>query len=74
MQELVREQFFRVKDKEIIPEALVNQIVNKAEGNPFYADQLIDYFMDSGSTLSDLHSIQKLQLPSKSPKFGAQSN
>lgn len=65
MQNLVRQRFSRAlgKDNRVSP-ALIRQVVAKAEGNPFYAEQSINFLVDANQNLQDEQSASRLQLPS----------
>ena len=65
MQTLVRQKFSRAlggDDK--VAAALIKQVVAKADGNPFFAEQSINFLVDSGQDLLDDRSTTQLQLPS----------
>ncbi|HWR64901.1 MAG TPA: tetratricopeptide repeat protein [Bellilinea sp.] len=65
MQNLVRQRFSRALGEGTrISPALIRQVVAKAEGNPFYAEQSIDFLVDSNQGLQDEQSASRLQLPS----------
>jgi predicted ATPase/class 3 adenylate cyclase len=50
-----------------IPEALVEHLTQRAQGNPFYIEELLNYFQDRGLSLSSnattLTAIKQLDLP-----------
>lgn len=43
---------------------LVDHITNRAEGNPFYIEELINYLQDQGIDPNDQEAMKKLDLPS----------
>ena len=47
-----------------ISEAIIQQLVNKVEGNPFYAGQIIKFITESGMNVQDFQSFQTVRLPS----------
>lgn len=46
-----------------IPEELVERVIARAQGNPFYIEELINFIHDQKIALDDVASLQKLQLP-----------
>lgn len=64
MQSLVQHRFTQALgvDKEASGE-LIKHLVAKAEGNPFYAEQSINYLLDSSLDLHDSRIVNRLQLP-----------
>lgn len=46
-----------------VPEALVKRITERAEGNPFYVEELLNYLQDRGIDLHDVDAISALDLP-----------
>jgi adenylate cyclase len=46
-----------------IPEKLVSHIVKRAEGNPFYIEELLNYLQDQGVDPHDPKALETLELP-----------
>jgi predicted ATPase len=46
-----------------VPHQLVERLVNRADGNPFYIEELINYLQDRQITPSDVRALQALDLP-----------
>jgi predicted ATPase len=46
-----------------IPLELVRLVTDRAQGNPFYIEELLNYLRDRGSQLPDLEALQSLDLP-----------
>ena len=65
MRSLVRQRFSRALGAEIeVADSLIQLVVEKADGNPFFADQSINFLVDSGQDLADPRTTRELQLPS----------
>ncbi len=47
-----------------LPQALVAQLTARAEGNPFYTEELLNYLRDRGLNPFDEDSVDALELPS----------
>ncbi len=47
-----------------VPASLISQIIERAQGNPFYVEELINYLHDRGLNLRDAAALQNLELPS----------
>ncbi|MFO1311116.1 MAG: tetratricopeptide repeat protein [Burkholderiales bacterium] len=45
------------------PQALVDRIVERAQGNPFYIEELLNFIRSKGVDLTDDAAIRKLDLP-----------
>lgn len=45
------------------PESLVETVVERAGGNPFYAEELLNFVANQGILLSDADAIARLELP-----------
>jgi predicted ATPase len=45
------------------PAALVGLVTTKAQGNPFYIEELVDYIRGQGVDLRDGSALERLQLP-----------
>lgn len=64
------EQLIRLKLSQYIdedrnlPAELVKHIVRRAEGNPFYLEELINYLQDKGIDPNDQAALGQLELPS----------
>ncbi|MCA9974386.1 MAG: AAA family ATPase, partial [Anaerolineales bacterium] len=54
-------QFF--DQAEAPPPELVSRITSRAEGNPFYIEELLNYLHDRGINPHDAQALQKLDLP-----------
>ncbi|MFN8472310.1 MAG: tetratricopeptide repeat protein [Anaerolineae bacterium] len=46
-----------------VPEAFVEQLTTRAQGNPFYIEELINYLNDKGIEPSDVQGLAALDLP-----------
>jgi class 3 adenylate cyclase/tetratricopeptide (TPR) repeat protein len=64
------EQLIRAKLAQWLPErsgslaqALVIQVTNRAEGNPFYVEELLNYLHDHGINPDDEEALRVLELP-----------
>ena len=42
---------------------MISRITNRAEGNPFYIEELLNYLHDRGIDPHDAQALQKLDLP-----------
>lgn len=47
-----------------VPEAFVAQITERAAGNPFYIEELLNYLQDRGIEVGDRRALSTLELPS----------
>lgn len=47
-----------------LPQALVAQLTARAEGNPFYTEELLNYLRDRGINPYDADAVDALELPS----------
>jgi adenylate cyclase len=47
-----------------VPRALVERIVQRAQGNPFYIEELLNYLHDRGIAPDDSRALEQLDLPS----------
>src|SRR3954453_10236884 len=45
------------------PQAIVDLVVERAQGNPFYAEELLNYLHDRGIDPSDASALRALELP-----------
>ncbi len=54
-------QFFGAQTE--IPRALINLITARAEGNPFYIEELLNYFKDRGINPQDSQALEQFDLP-----------
>jgi predicted ATPase/class 3 adenylate cyclase len=45
------------------PQAIVDLVVERAQGNPFYAEELLNYLHDRGIDPSDARALRALELP-----------
>ncbi|HSH80834.1 MAG TPA: tetratricopeptide repeat protein [Herpetosiphonaceae bacterium] len=46
-----------------VPPALVEQLSAKAQGNPFYIEELLNYLRDRGVDPQDVQALERLELP-----------
>jgi class 3 adenylate cyclase/tetratricopeptide (TPR) repeat protein len=46
-----------------VPPTLINQIIERAQGNPFYVEELVNYLFDRGLNLQDAAALENLDLP-----------
>jgi adenylate cyclase len=46
-----------------VPQALVERITTRAEGNPFYIEELLNYLRDQGISPQDSEALERLDLP-----------
>ncbi len=46
-----------------VPEALTELVVGRAEGNPFYIEELLNYIQAQGVDMTDAPALSKLELP-----------
>ena len=62
--ELVRTKVAQTPDGgRELPDALVDLVTTKAQGNPFYIEELVDYIRGQGVDLRDAAALARLQLP-----------
>jgi adenylate cyclase len=47
-----------------VPKALIERVIAQAQGNPFYAEELINYLHDRDLDLRDQTILEKVELPS----------
>jgi len=47
-----------------VPKGLIERVVLQSEGNPFYAEELINYLHDQDMSLHDIENADKLEMPS----------
>lgn len=64
------EQIIRGKLTQLFPEQrggatlpLIQRITHRAQGNPFYVEELLNYLHDSGVDLRDAEALNSLELP-----------
>ncbi|GIV98024.1 MAG: adenylyl cyclase [Herpetosiphonaceae bacterium] len=50
-------------DEITIPDALIKQIIERAQGNPFYIEELISYLQDQRYDWRDTAEIERIDLP-----------
>jgi predicted ATPase/class 3 adenylate cyclase len=50
--------------KGVMPPALAKRIVERAQGNPFYVEELLNYLHDRAIDLSDPAALRSIELPS----------
>lgn len=46
-----------------VPQKLIQKVIIQAEGNPFYAEELLNYLHDRDIDLHDTQSLETLELP-----------
>jgi tetratricopeptide (TPR) repeat protein len=46
-----------------VPRLLIERITRRAQGNPFYVEELLNYLHDRGIELGDAEALEKLDLP-----------
>jgi len=46
-----------------VPPTLVNKLMDRAQGNPFYLEELLNYLHDRGLDPRELHALEKIELP-----------
>jgi adenylate cyclase len=46
-----------------VPPVLIERITSRAQGNPFYVEELLNYLHDRGTDLGDAKAIQQMDLP-----------
>ena len=46
-----------------VPAALLERVSSQAVGNPFYVEELLNYFQDMGVDLQDSEALQQVDLP-----------
>lgn len=46
-----------------VPPTLIQQVIARAQGNPFYVEELINYLHDRGLNLADATALENLELP-----------
>ncbi|MEO8613275.1 MAG: tetratricopeptide repeat protein, partial [Chloroflexota bacterium] len=49
---------------ETLPTTLVSALLERAEGNPFYLEELLNYLRDQGMNMHDAIALKTLELPS----------
>lgn len=47
----------------VLPKALVDQLMLRSQGNPFFIEELINYLHDRGLNPYDVQALKKLELP-----------
>ena len=45
------------------PRALIERTTARAQGNPFYVEELLNYYQDRGIDPHDVHALEQLDLP-----------
>lgn len=51
------------EQRDSIPHILIERITNRAQGNPFYVEELLNYMHDRGIDLRDITILNNLELP-----------
>jgi adenylate cyclase len=46
-----------------VPQVLIDRITIRAQGNPFYVEELLNYLHDRGTNLADGEALKQLDLP-----------
>lgn len=60
---LVRQKCTQLWAKQEVPAALVEQIAQRAGGNPFYLEEIVNFIHDRGLDPDDTAALQQLELP-----------
>jgi len=61
---LIRSKLAQMRGTEVdAPEALVSLVTARAQGNPFYIEELLNFIRNSGVDLRDAAALAKLDLP-----------
>ncbi|HEX2993632.1 MAG TPA: tetratricopeptide repeat protein, partial [Anaerolineales bacterium] len=65
MEQVIRSKLFNLFPERggRVPQVLIERITSRAQGNPFYAEELLNYLHDRGIDLSDIASFNQLDLP-----------
>jgi predicted ATPase len=65
MEQVIRSKLFNLFPERggRVPHLLIERITSRAQGNPFYAEELLNYLHDRGIDLSNVHSLDQLELP-----------
>jgi adenylate cyclase len=53
----------RFGETAVLPQALFRRIIERAGGNPFYIDELVNYLQDQGVDLHDTDALDQMDLP-----------
>jgi adenylate cyclase len=53
----------RFGETAVLPQALFRRIIERAGGNPFYIDELVNYLQDQGVDLHDKAALDQMDLP-----------
>lgn len=51
------------RDTDALPESFISRIMERAQGNPFYIEELLNLIHDRGIDLHDTDSLENLDLP-----------
>lgn len=65
--QIVRMQLTRIgatDSPDVIENAVVERVITRSEGNPFYAEELAAYIQDRFATLDSISAIEQIELPS----------
>lgn len=64
-EELVRAKLaqFAPENTAPVPPALIHQVTDRAQGNPFYIEELLNYMQDQGLDLRDPASLARADMP-----------
>ncbi|HMB23490.1 MAG TPA: adenylate/guanylate cyclase domain-containing protein [Anaerolineales bacterium] len=65
MEQVIRSKLFNLFPERggKVSRVLIERITSRAQGNPFYAEELLNYLHDRGIDLSDVASFNELDLP-----------
>ena len=64
-EQVIRSKLFHLFPERgsIVPRLLIERITSRAQGNPFYVEELLNYLHDRGMDLSDMKALEQLDLP-----------
>jgi predicted ATPase len=64
-EQVIRSKLFHLFPERggVIPQLLIERITRRAQGNPFYVEELLNYLHDRGIELGDAEALEKLDLP-----------
>jgi class 3 adenylate cyclase len=60
---VIREKSRQIYGIDQAPEALSDIVVERSQGNPFYAEELLNYIASQGLLPTDIHTIRNMELP-----------
>ncbi len=64
-EQVIRSKLFHLFPERggLIPRLLIERITSRAQGNPFYVEELLNYLHDRGIEMGDAQALEKLDLP-----------